>query len=434
MRSLALLLFAIACAALAACSSSSSGGASSGDSGTSDASSDTSASDAVADSTPDSTSDAAPDSAADAGPDAAPDADAAADSDAAADADADADAGGPIYVYPDAGADCGIGDAGEPLDLACTGLYSDWPTKTVATSNQPYQPGYVLWSDGALKSRWIALPAGTQIDTSSMDDWTFPVNTRIWKEFSLVLADGGAPTRIETRLLWKQAAGTWYRTTYRWSPDGQTSATELRSGEMNVAGTTYEVPSHFECDECHGGRPDGVLGFEAVALSAPSASGLTMAQLVAQSLVTTPPTGSLAVPGDSTAQATLGWLHVNCGVTCHNAVGGLAGNSGFLMRLGAATLASVQTTDTYTTGWNQQTQAFLIPDAGTTYRFHACDVATSAAYYRASQRDGVNGTPIGTQMPPLVTHAVADADMATLAAWINEGCGDAGATDGNPAD
>jgi hypothetical protein len=29
-------------------------------------------------------------------------------------------------------------------------------------------------------------------------------------------------------------------------------------------------------------------------------------------------------------------------------------------------------------------------------------------------------------MPPYVTHAVDDADMATLAAWINEGCGDAG--------
>jgi hypothetical protein len=203
---------------------------------------------------------------------------------------------------------------------------------------------------------------------------------------------------------------------------------------MNVAGTTYEVPSYFECDECHGGRPDGVLGFEAVALSAPSATGLTMAQLVAQNLVTAPPSGSLAVPGDSTAQAALGWLHMNCGVSCHNNTNGLASSTGFLMRLNAASLGSVQTTDTYTTGWNVQTNAFQIPDAGTTYRFHACDVPSSGAYYRADHRQGVNGTPQGVQMPPIVSHAVDDADMATLAAWIGEGCGDAGVTDGSPGD
>lgn len=381
----------------------------------------------------------APDSSVESGPDAdaGADADAAADSDADAGADADAAADSGLPVYPDAGADCGIGDAGEPVDLACTGLYSDWASKTVAPGNEPYQPGYVLWSDGALKSRWIALPPGQQIDTSSMDTWTFPVGTRIWKEFSLVLPDGGAPTRIETRLLWKQAPGTWYRTTYRWSADGQTSATELRSGETNVAGTTYEVPSSFECDECHNGRPDGVLGFEAVALSAASATGLTMAQLVAQNLVTTPPPldgGSFTVPGDPTAQAALGWLHMNCGVACHNDTGGLASNSGFLTRLEVASLGSVQATDTYTTGWNVPTQAFQIPDAGTTYRFHACDLASSGAYYRADNRQGVNGIPQGVQMPPLVSHSVDEADMATLAAWIDEGCGDVGATDSGSGD
>jgi hypothetical protein len=426
---LALLVVAIGCV-LAACSTASNqGGATEGGAGD-DAATE---SGGGGDSAPTETG--APDGSGGADGRADGDADAGGDAtatDATGDVTSDVDAGGP--VYPDAGADCGIGDAGEPLDLACTGLYSDWATKTVASGNQPYLPGYVLWSDGALKSRWIALPAGQKINTSSMDTWTFPVDTRIWKEFSLVLGDGGAPTRIETRLLWKQTANSWYRTTYRWSADGQTSATELRTGEMNVAGTAYEVPSSFECDSCHNGRPDGVLGFEAVALSAPSATGLTMAQLLAQSLVTTPPSGSLAVPGDATTQATLGWLHMNCGNACHNNTGGLASDTGFLMRLNAASLASVQTTDTYTTGWNMQTQTFQIPDAGTTYRFHACDVPSSAAYYRADRRTGVNGTPQGVQMPPYVSHVVDDADMAMLAAWIDEGCGDAGATDGSPGD
>ena len=92
------------------------------------------------------------------------------------------------------------------------------------------------------------------------------------------------------------------------------------------------------------------------------------------------------------------------------------------MRLDVATLASVQATNTYTTGWNQQTQGFQIPDAATTYRLSACDTTSSCAYYRADHRNGFAGTPPGTQMPPLATHLVDTADMAALKAWIDEGC------------
>ena len=414
---LSLLGFAIVCV-LAACSGGELQG-SEGDGGAFDATATESGDDSAGG---DGGVEAGNEATAEAGTDATmpPDAGTDATGDVASDGDADA----PVYVYPDAGADCGIGPNAEPLDLACTGLYSDFTNKVVAPGVEPFAPGYVFWSDGALKSRWIALPAGQKIDTSSMDDWTFPVNTRIWKEFSLVL--GGIPTRVETRLLWKQAPGVWYRTTYRWSADGTTSATELTSGEMNVAGTTYEIPSQLECADCHGGRPSGVLGFEAMALSAPAATGLTMAQLVSQNLVTTPPTGSVTIPGDPTAQAALGWLHINCGVACHNDTGGLASATNFWMRLNVGSLSSVQTTDTYTTGWNVPDQGYPIPGATKTYRFHACDVPESAAYYRADLRNGVNGTPPGTQMPPIVTHVVDNTDVAALAAWINEGCGDAG--------
>ena len=110
------------------------------------------------------------------------------------------------------GGDCGFGPSGEALDLRCTGLYADWTAKKVSATALPYDPGLHLWSDGANKLRWIQLPPGTKIDTSLMDNWLFPVGTKIWKEFST-----GAK-RIETRLLWKSDAG-WYATTYRWSAD-----------------------------------------------------------------------------------------------------------------------------------------------------------------------------------------------------------------------
>ncbi len=327
----------------------------------------------------------------------------------------------------DAG-DCGIGPSGEATELACAGLYSDWASKTVAPGIQEYTPGLQLWSDGAIKTRWIQLPPGQQIDTSNMDEWTFPVGTKFWKEFRLAPADGGPPVRIETRLIWKQPAGEWFRVSYRWSDDGETSATELPGGQLNVNGTGYEVPSQYECSDCHQGRLDGVLGFEAVGLAAPGTTGVTLQGLVEAGVLTAAPTGSLQVPGDPVQSAALSWLHVNCGTACHNGGNGLAGPSGFLMRLDVATLTSVQATDTYTTGWNQPTVTFQIPSASTTYRFHACDLASSAGYYRPSVRDGVNGIPLNSQMPTIDTHEVDDAGLAILSAWINEGCdgGDGG--------
>jgi hypothetical protein len=326
----------------------------------------------------------------------------------------------------DAG-DCGVGPSGEATELQCAGLYSDWASKTVAPGIVQYTPGLQLWSDGAIKTRWVQLPAGQKIDTSNMDEWTFPVGTRFWKEFRLPTSDSSTPTRIETRLLWKKSTG-WYRTTYRWSDDGETSATELTAGQLDVNGTGYEVPSQYECQDCHQGRMDNVLGFEAVGLSAPGTSGVTMQDLVEAGTVTVPPDASLAVPGDAVESAALGWLHVNCGIACHNQGLGLAGPSGFWMRLDVATLGSVQATDTYTTGWNQVTTTFQVPGASTSYRFHACDVASSAGYYRPSVRDGVNGVPANSQMPTIDTHKVDDAGLAILSAWINEGCdgGDGG--------
>jgi hypothetical protein len=147
-----------------------------------------------------------------------------------------------------------------------------------------------------------------------------------------------------------------------------------------------------------------------------------MQALKAAGLLSNPPTSALTVPGDPTAAAALEYLHANCGTACHNGGNGEAKSSGFLTRLDVATLSTVQTTDSYTTGWNVPAATYHIPDAGTTYRLHACDVASSAAYYRAAHRDGLNGTPPQTQMPPIDTHAIDDAGLAVLAAWINEGC------------
>lgn len=306
---------------------------------------------------------------------------------------------------------CNTGAQGEPTELRCTGLYADWATKTVAANVRPYDPGLHLWSDGAGKTRWIYLPPGTKIDSSNMDQWIFPAGTKLWKEFAL----GG--TRIETRLIWKRPSGSWYFTTYRWSADGATSTSELTSGQTDVGGDGYEIPTQSNCYDCHGGRFDAVLGFEAVALSSPQAAGVTMATLTAGNLLTDPPATPIVIPGDAATAAALGYLHVNCGTSCHNRDTGEAGYTGFLTRLDVATLTSPQATDTYATGVGQQSY-FTPPSVAQPQLFTPCDPTRSAAYYRLSHRDGVDGTAGGTQMPPIVSHQVDTAGAAAVAAWL----------------
>jgi hypothetical protein len=318
--------------------------------------------------------------------------------------------------------DCTFGSSGEALELRCAGLYSDWSSKTVAPDVNEYVPGLEAWSDGAEKTRWIALPLGQKIDTSDMDEWTFPVGTRIYKEFRLPVGSSPVATRIETRLLWKKAPGDWYRTTYRWSLDGETSASELTTGETDVEGTGYQIPDQAMCKTCHDGRRDGVLGFEAVGLSAPGASLVTMATLVRDGWVTNAPSAPLTIPGDPVQAAALGFFHANCGTACHNRGSGEAEYTHFYMRLDVASLATVDSTDAHTTGWNVPTLGFQIPGVTETFRLRACDVGASAAYYRPAHRDGVDGTPDGTQMPPIATHKVDPAGIADTLAWINQGC------------
>ena len=332
-------------------------------------------------------------------------------SDAPSDADDPRDTGPDVAAPVDTGPplDCKVvGPAGEPTQLGCTGLYASWPDRTISPSARPYAPGFASWSDGAQKSRFIYLPPGTTINTSNMDEWQFPVGTKIWKEFRI----SGA--RVETRMLWKKTNSDWYRTTYVWAHD-QSSAVETTGGVVNVWGTGYEVPAQSDCVTCHNGHLDGVLGFEVIGLSDAAATGLTMSALVSEQRVSKAPSGSYAIPGDATERSALGTLHANCGNACHsNSNYALAKDTGLFMRLRTDNVSSVTATDTYRTAVNVVSK-FQGPGGGF-YRIRPKDVAHSAIPYRDGYRD-TSGERV--QMPPLGTHVVDTASLNAVKAWIN---------------
>jgi hypothetical protein len=298
---------------------------------------------------------------------------------------------------------------GHPIDLACTGLYSDASTGEISPAVSEYAPAFSLWADGATKRRFIQLPPGGTIDTRDMDHWVFPNGTRLWKEFSL---EG---RKVETRYLEKKSDGTWFRTVYAWNAD-HSDAGEVTTGIKNVDGSGYDIPAQAECALCHDGAPGGVLGFEAVGLSAQGATGLTLTELVQRGLVTDAPAAPIVVPGTPTEAAALGWLHANCGNACHNAsAGAMARGTQLWMRLGVSQLPSVEATDTYRTAVN--VVSGFQPIAGETFdRIAPGDVARSAIVYRASRRDTPQSQ--GVQMPPLGTNLVDAEGVALLDTWV----------------
>ncbi len=332
-------------------------------------------------------------------------------------ADAAPDGTGSLDAHADADLDdCVQTTGGAPTELRCTGLYSDFAAKLMAPGVREYKPAVVLWSDGAVKRRWIALPAGSVIDSSNMDEWVFPIGTKFWKEF--VLAD----KRIETRLLWKISEYVWVMTTYRWSDDGST-ATRLDLGasdnDANAPDASgYEIPSVSQCRQCHAGSTDQILGFEAVGLGLAGATGVTLADLVAEGLLSVnPPTTQLAIPDDGHGSvAALGWMHANCGTSCHNAnPTATCAFRGMHVQLGFAELqsgAAVSELDAYQTTYDVEA---AIPGGGY-QRIAPGNVANSAVHWLASHRDATN--PNG-QMPPIATHQIDTQGVASVAAWID---------------
>jgi len=206
---------------------------------------------------------------------------------------------------------------GLPDDLACIGLYTDVISKSLTPRVRNFTPGAVLWSDGAGKQRWVFLPEGEKIDATDPNNWVFPIGTKFFKEFRV---DG---RRIETRIYEKTHEDRWARGTYEWNRNesgGKRSQGTDRE-DVLIAGTEYHIPSARECEQCHGGRRDRILGFEAVALGLPGAAGITLQDLVDEDLISPKPARTqLSIGDDGTGHAgeVLTYMHMNCGVCCHN--------------------------------------------------------------------------------------------------------------------
>ena len=166
-----------------------------------------------------------------------------------------------------------------PPVLSATGAFSNVSTLAPSTGLIPYTVNSPLWSDAAIKSRWIAVPndgppytSDEQISFVPVGEWTFPNGTVFVKHFELTVNEiTGARKRLETRLLVRNATMAVYGVTYKWRADNTDA--DLLPGASPLdedipittsTGTTriqrWTYPSRGQCLVCHNSIAKYVLG------------------------------------------------------------------------------------------------------------------------------------------------------------------------------
>jgi uncharacterized repeat protein (TIGR03806 family) len=200
-----------------------------------------------------------------------------------------------------------------PRLLSQTGLFTSTKDLTPEPGLIPYEVNAALWSDGAVKERYLAIPGDGQIVFDGIEypqpapgaprGWRFPDGTVAVKTFSLEMETGNPASlrRLETRILhFEQLAGNeeigdqvWRGYTYVWN-DEQTDAELLASeGETReyriqdsaarggVRTQAWRFPSRAECTLCHTMPAKFLLGVNTLQMNRDHDYGGTVANQIA---------------------------------------------------------------------------------------------------------------------------------------------------------
>ena len=236
-----------------------------------------------------------------------------------------------------------------PALLSQLGVFTNLAALAPAAGLVPYDVNCPLWSDGAIKSRWMAVPndgapysTSEQISFAATGEWSFPIGTVFVKHFELGTNDSNPNLRkrLETRVLVHGTNGAYYGLTYKWRADN--SDADLLPGGLSenivittATGTrtqTWYYPSQQDCLICHNPNANYVLGAKTCQLNGrftyPS-TGITDNQLRTLNSIGlfNPPLNEAGIPGYASlasvtnAGATLetrarSYLDANC-AQCH---------------------------------------------------------------------------------------------------------------------
>lgn len=298
-----------------------------------------------------------------------------------------------------------VDTGGFPARLSQTGCVDPGDPRAPAAGLLPYGVNVSFWSDGADKTRFMALPDGATIDLDADGHFSFPVGSVLMKSFRV----GGK--LVETRLFMHHGDDTWAGYSYEWLDDESDALLLSSSKQKRIGQTVWDYPSRGQCLLCHNEAAGRTLGPELGQLNGDfeyAATGRVANQLATLEhigmfssafgpgpLVAYPdPAGG--APVDARARA---YLHANCAI-CHR-----PGGPGIVdMDLRAATaLFDTHTCDVEPAGGDLGVAGAkrLVPGAPAesliSIRPHAAAVG---------------------RMPPLASTVVDAAGLAVVDAWI----------------
>lgn len=303
-----------------------------------------------------------------------------------------------------------------PATLAAYHLFRDTGARQPNAGVTPYDLNTALYSDGALKFRYVFMPPGARATYNAEGVFEFPVGTVLVKTFAFA-ADMRAPTEnvrlLETRLLIRRADG-WIALPYVWN-DAQTEARLSLIGanvpvsftdEDGVAiGLDWQVPNRNQCKGCHDTSGE-------ITPIGPSARNLNrgdqLARWQAAGLIDAAPVDAPRVPNAYEAsngaitERARAYLDVNC-AHCHNPQGP-AHTSGLDLRWNAAPASAW--------GLNKRPVAAGRGSAGMEFAIAPGDPDHSFLLYRMESTDP------GVMMPELGRQRVDTRAVSLMREWI----------------
>ena len=327
------------------------------------------------------------------------------------------------------------GGAQPPATLSQVGAFSNLATLTPRSGLIPFNVNSPLWTDGASKQRWLALPnngvadtAAEQITFAETGSWQFPKGSVLVKQFDLPTDERNPAIRrrMETRFLVHGEDGVYYGITYRWRadgsnadllPDGDSVSVPITTSTGATRSQTWSFPSRADCRTCHNAGAGRVVGMRTPQLNGNftyPATGRTDNQLRALNHlgIFSPAILESAIAGysrsvpvaDTTApleHRVLSYLDANC-AHCHYPGNPANQSAGFDTRL-ATPLAQQNIVN-----------GAVLYDLGIA---NARIIAPQAPGNSVMlSRLSVNGLH---QMPPIGRNTVDSAAVSTLTAWIN---------------
>lgn len=324
-------------------------------------------------------------------------------------------------------------DHGIPSVLSATGCVNPANPRQVVAGAIPYSVNAALWSDGAGKRRWAALPNDGTITIAADGDFQFPVGSVLIKQFSY----GGVPH--ETRLLKRHTNGRWAGYSYAWRDDLSDADLVPTDGITKPITTgvgtvvNWSFPSRSQCLLCHNEAAGFVLGPEVPQLNRIATTPYPQSGRIGNELATwaaiglfdaplpapvamLPALTELDNPVAANPVKARSYLHANCS-GCHRPDGPT--------RTQLDLRYSTAVSDMHACGVEPAAGDLGIPGAKLLV---PQDRRHSLIYYRMQLRQ-----PDLDQMPPLGTTLVDGANSKLISVWINrsDACLDVPDSDGD---